>query len=408
MTELGGGIDPLELDLLGGPAGSLGVQSLAQSHNTLLDTGNGALDHDEVVLDLTVVDETTHARQMLELRNKHRERISWRNIRGDLLLGDVELGGGVTLIGTLSNAEDLVVARGTVVVSVLTGTGNSPLDVVRVPSTNTGDLTQTLVSLAGQLGGTPTGGDTGETVTLGDGDDINHLVLLEDGIDIDGLLEEVAGEVDLVGDGATVDLDLHKVGLLLLDRSLADLGVGEHTDDSAVLLDALKLAGDGGTGALGVGLGVLGEGLLLGLVPVLVEATLDLIAQVLSPDGGERAETTGSLDVTDDTDGNELERRKKFMLGSGRFFSCPSFSHTTGGKKTYRRGLDDGDGLDNLLLVHLGTRTVKVTDDGGHTSLVAHGGSKVDGLLGIILGEAVAKKKSQRTNSQAMNLFRKY
>ena len=388
MTELGRGVDPLELDLLGGPAGSLGVQSLAQSHNTLLDTGNGALDHDEVVLDLTVVDETTHTREMLELKNT--QKISGGNIRGDLLLGDVELSGGVSLIGTLSNAEDLVVARGTVVVTVLTGTGHSPLDVVRVPSTNTGDLAQTLVSLAGQLGGSPTGGNTGETVTLGDGDDINHLVLLEDGVDVDGLLEEVAGEFDLVGDGATVDLDLHKVGLLLLDRSLTNLSVGEHTDDSAVLLDALKLAGDGGTGVLSVGLGVFGEGLLLGLVPVLVEATLDLIAEVLSPDGGERAETTGSLDVTDDTDGNELEKK---ILGSGPFFFVsPSLSHTTG--KTYRRGLDDGDGLDNLLLVHLGTRTVKVTDDGGHTSLVAHGGSKVDGLLGVILGEAVAKSLS--------------
>lgn len=94
------------------------------------------------------------------------------------------------------------------------------------------------------------------------------------------------------------------------------------------------------------------------------------------------------------------------MLGPGRFFFFrPSLSHTTG--KTYRRGLDDGGGLDNLLLVHLGTRTVKVTDDGGHTGLVAHGGSKVDGLLGIILGEAVAKK-SQRTNSQITNSFRKY
>lgn len=192
------------------------------------------------------------------------------------------------------------------VVTHLTGTGNSPLDVVRVPSTNTGDLTQTLVSLAGQLGGAPTGGDTGETVTLGDGDDINHLVLLEDGVDVDGLLEQVAGEVNLVGDLATVDLDLHKVGLLLLDGGRADLGVGEHTDDSAVLLDALKLAGDGGTAGLGVLLGVLGESLLLALVPVLVEATLDLVTQVLSPDGGEGAETTGSLDVTDDTDGDKL------------------------------------------------------------------------------------------------------
>jgi hypothetical protein len=29
---------------------------------------------------------------------------------------------------------------------------------------------------------------------------------------------------------------------------------------------------------------------------------------VLSPDGGEGAETAGSLDVTDDTNGNELEK----------------------------------------------------------------------------------------------------
>ena len=59
--------------------------------------------------------------------------------------------------------------------------------------------------------------------------------------------------------------------------------------------------------------------------------------------------------------------------------------------ETYRRGLDDGSGLNDLLLVHLGTRTVKVTDDGGHTGLVAHGGGQVDRLLGVILGEAGAQ-----------------
>lgn len=200
-----------------------------------------------------------------------------------------------------------MVARGTVVVTHLTGTGNSPLDVGRMPGTDTGNLAQTLVSLARKLLGAPSAGDTLETVTLGDGDDINHLILLEDAVDLDGLLEQVVGEVNLVGDAATVDLDLHQVGLLLLERGLADLGVGEDTDDSAVLLDALKLTGDGSTAALGVLLGVLGEGLLLALVPVLVEAALELVAQMLSPDGGERAETTGSLDVSDDTDSNELE-----------------------------------------------------------------------------------------------------
>lgn len=197
------------------------------------------------------------------------------------------------------------------VVTHLTSTGNSPLDVGRMPSTNTSNLSQTLVSLTRKLLGTPTGSNAVEAMTLSDTDDIDHLILLEDRINGDRLLEQVTSEIDLVGDGAAVDLDLHEVGLLLLERGGADLGVGEDADDGAVLLDALELAGDGGTVVLGVGLGVAGEGLLLGLVPVLVEAALDLIGQVLGPDGGEGAETTGGFDVADDTDGDHLEKEKK-------------------------------------------------------------------------------------------------
>jgi hypothetical protein len=100
--------------------------------------------------------------------------------------------------------------------------------------------------------------------------------------------------------------------------------VGKDTDDGAVLGDALKLASDGRLGSrLGVLLGVLGEGLFLRPVPVLVEATLDLVRKVLGPDGGEGAKSTGGLDVTDNTDDDH------------------------GGS------LDDGGGLDNLALVHL-------------------------------------------------------
>ena len=61
VTELGGGIDPLELDLLESPPGGVGEHGLEESHDPLLDTGAGTLDHDEVVLDLTVTDEATHA-----------------------------------------------------------------------------------------------------------------------------------------------------------------------------------------------------------------------------------------------------------------------------------------------------------------------------------------------------------
>ena len=136
-------------------------------------------------------------------------------------------------------------------------------------------------------------------MTLGDGDNINHLILLEDGADLNWLLKQTLGKGNLVIDTSTVDLDLHQMGLLLLKRGLADLGVGENTDDGAVLLDASKLTVDGRSLTLRVLLGVFGEGLLLGLVPVLVESALELIAQMLSPDGSEGSQAAGSLDVTD-------------------------------------------------------------------------------------------------------------
>lgn len=76
---------------------------------------------------------------------------------------------------------------------------------------------------------------------------------------------------------------------------------------------------------------------------------------MLGPDSGQRSQSTGSLDVTDNTDDN------------------------------HRWGLDNGNGLDNFSLVHLGSGSVKVSDDVGHTGLVTHTGGEVDGLLGVIL-----------------------
>ena len=175
-----------------------------------------------------------------------------------------------------------------------------------MPCTNTSDLSETLVCLSRKLLGSPSASDTLETVTLGDGDDIDHFILFEDGRNVDWLLEKTTGEINLVSDAASVDLDFHQVCLLLLQGGLANLGVGEDTDDGAVFLDALEFSGDGRAAVLGVLLGVLGESLLLALVPVLVEAALDLVAQMLGPDGGERAQAAGSLDVAHKTDNDQL------------------------------------------------------------------------------------------------------
>ena len=95
-------------------------------------------------------------------------------------------------------------------------------------------------------------------------------------------------------------------------------------------------------------------------LPVLVEPPLGLLADVLGPDGLEGAHAAGSLDVADHADAD------------------------------HGRGLEDGDGLHHLLLVDLGAGSVHLPHDVSHAGLVAHEGSQVDRLAGVVLGEGLA------------------
>jgi hypothetical protein len=61
VSELGRGVDPLELDLLERPSAGVYEHGLAESHDALLDTRAVTLEENEVVLNLTVTDEATHA-----------------------------------------------------------------------------------------------------------------------------------------------------------------------------------------------------------------------------------------------------------------------------------------------------------------------------------------------------------
>ncbi len=67
--------------------------------------------------------------------------------------------------------------------------------------------------------------------------------------------------------------------------------------------------------------------------------SLGLLADVLGPDGLEGPEAAGRLDVADDADAD------------------------------HGRGLQDGDGLHHLLLVHLGAGPVHLAHNVSHTSL---------------------------------------
>lgn len=325
MTEGGGGIDELEGDLfLGGTVGDRN-DGLSESDDSLLDSWARTSEHEEVLVDNTIVGVSTNG--------------------GDVLGGKIKLS---LDLSSLSDLVHLLVNLGSVVVSVLTGTGDAVANSRWMPCSNTGNLAETLVSLTGQFGGSPTGGNTFEALTLGGGKSVDQLVLSEDRVNRDLLLKEGLGELDLTSGVSTIDLDLHDVSTLLSKLNKTDLGVSNDSDNRAVLGNLFELSVDALLTLIStVLLGVLGEGLLLRAVPVAVKTSEELLTQVLGPDCGESTESGGGGNVSDNTN------------------------------NVHWGSLDDGDGLNDLLLVELSSRTLNLTDDLVHTGLVSQEGSKV-------------------------------
>ncbi|KAF4354120.1 hypothetical protein G4B88_017005 [Cannabis sativa] len=197
-------------------------------------------------------------------------------------------GSSVGLLSNLAELVDLLVHLGTVMVSILSSPSNCEGHSGWMPGTNTSNLPKTPVSLTRKTGNSPPGNNTFVTLTLGHTNDVNHLILLEDSINRDLLLEETISKVHLLGNGTTIDLNLHKLSL------------------NAFLSFFVFVL-----------LGVLGEGLLLGLAPVLVEPPLHLLAQMLSPDGVQGTKTTWSLHVTNNTNNNHWG-----CLNNSHSFTC--------------------------------------------------------------------------------------
>lgn len=276
---------------------------------------------------------------------------------GDLLISDILLGGSTVELRSVSDSVDLLVHFSSVVVSQLSGSGNTELDSGWMPSTNTSDLSKTSMGLLLQVSNSESLDNSGDSLTLGNSEDIDHLVLLEDLINLDLLLEKSVGEINLLGNSSSVNLDFDDVVLLLSEVELVHLGVGNDSDDGTVFLDSFEWDLDVLGGILGNSLLVLGEGLSLRGLPVLVESSQGVLVQLVGPDGGQGSQSSWGFDVSDDSDNND------------------------------GWGFDDGDGFDDFLLVQLGTWLINISDDMTHTSLESSEGSQMDWLLGIILGE---------------------
>jgi len=274
---------------------------------------------------------------------------------GDLLVGDIEFGG--TVLGVLlSDSVDLLGDLSSVVESILSSSRNSVGNSGRMPGSNTGNLSETLVCLSGQFLGSPSGCDSSESLSLGYSKSINHLILVEDGIDRDWLLKKSLSEGDLVFHGSSVDLDLDELSSSGSSDDLGGLGVSQNSERSAILLH-LSEGSLGDLGVLSVLLGVLGEGLLLGRIPGLVVSSSNIIGKMVGPDSGELSSSSRSRDVSNSSNND------------------------------HGRSLEDGNSFDDFLLVDLGTRLVDLSDDVCASSLESNKSGQMGLLAGIILRE---------------------
>jgi len=197
-------------------------------------------------------------------------------------------------------------------------------------------------------------------MTLGNTTAVQVLVLFEDLRDRDLLFEKTDSEVDFVGDRlATIDLQFDDVSLLLGERQQFHLRMSNQSNGRAVFFD---LSNGSFLGFLGTSsvffplVLVLGESLLLRGTPVLVVSPLSFIRNMLSPNGLQRSQTSGSFDVADQTNSD------------------------------HRRSFEDGNWLNNFLLVHFGTVSVDFSRDVGHTSFVADETGQVTFVGGLVFG----------------------
>jgi len=88
--------------------------------------------------------------------------------------------------------------------------------------------------------GTPSAGYTLSSVTLSDTNAIGVVVVGEHFVDRDLLFKHAFGKVDFGSGVATVNLELDDMGFFLFEWEKLHLGVGNESDNLAVLFDLVQ------------------------------------------------------------------------------------------------------------------------------------------------------------------------
>jgi len=382
VSELGGSIDEVKSNLLTSSDRGLRMKRLSQRDGSLLAPNSTSLEHKPVVVDNTIMRESSKRR--------------------DRLLGQINFGGRRFGITSLSNSVDFLVHLRSVMISVLTSTSNSDYSVcvcvcervvvltlssIRkkkkrtgyssgMPRTDTCNLSETTMSLSGKTSGSPSGGYTLVSFSFGYTDHVDHFVLGENAVASNLTLKKRLREGNLVINTSTVHLDLTDVSLSLSEVELGHLSMSDDANHGAILRHSLELRFNISSVALVLG-SVLSESFLLGLVPVLVHSSSGLVADRRREYRGKSAQSAGRFHVTCNTDGN------------------------------HGRCLDNRHSLHNLLLVKLRSDLGHSSLNVGHTRFESHERGQVRLRVGVVSRElldlssvmlgSLTRKKSQRS-----------
>lgn len=120
---------------------------------------------------------------------------------------------------------------------------------------------------------TPSFDDTLESFTSGDTDDIDHFIVIENGVNFDFFFEVALDKVNFLSGGTTIDLNFENVIFLLsqLGESF-HLGSADSSNNGGVFFDSVHLDIDGFFFVV-IFFGVFGESFFLRVHPIFIKSS---------------------------------------------------------------------------------------------------------------------------------------
>ncbi len=123
------------------------MKSFPNNKRSFFSSNTTPFDHQEIVFNFTIMREPSH--------------------RSDLFLGQIEFGHRIALIFSFTDSENSFILLCSMMISVVTRSGDRPLDIGRMPGSNTTDSSQPSMSFSWQFFDSESLDNSGDSVTLG-------------------------------------------------------------------------------------------------------------------------------------------------------------------------------------------------------------------------------------------------